>query len=71
MQNQKLVRQWKNILEVPLLAFHLKDQEMISNFMNNLNSALISIYIFMIIMMRPVLMIYSGLISKIVQIHLL
>ena len=43
---------------------------MIFNFMNNLNSALISIHNFMIIKMRAVLMIYSGLISKLVQIQL-
>ena len=54
---------------MPLLAFLLKDQEMIFNFMNNLKSAQISINNFMIIKMRAALMMNSGLYSKIVQIH--
>ena len=69
MHNQKLIRQLQNILKMPLLAFLLKDQEMIFNFMNNLKSAQISINNFMIIKMRAALMMNSGLYSKIVQIH--
>ena len=69
MHNQKLIRQWQNILKMPLLALLLKDQEMIFNFMNNLKSAQISINNFMIIKMRAALMMNSGLYSKIVQIH--
>ena len=69
MNNQKLIRQLQNILKMPLLAFLLKDQEMIFNFMNNLKSAQISINNFMIIKMRAALMMNSGLYSKIVQIH--
>ena len=69
MHNQKLIRQLRNILKMPLLAFLLKDQEMIFNFMNNLKSAQISINNFMIIKMRAALMMNSGLYSKIVQIH--
>ena len=53
-------------------SVHCKEKyiEMNFNFMNNLNCALISIHNFMIIKMRAVLMIYSGLISKLVQIQL-
>jgi len=57
-------------VELSLNANLLKDQEMIFNFMNNYNSALISKNNFMIIKMRAVLMIYSGLISQLVQIDL-
>ena len=69
MHNKKLIRQWQNILKMPLLALLVIDQEMIFNFMNNLNSALISKNNSMIIKMRAALMMNRGLISKEVQIY--